>query len=70
MGSGSADSFPVRLDPELRRVVGECAAAEHKTGSDVVRKATAPLPPSRLIEQFPTGNHPITPGTNRTPTRT
>jgi len=39
MGSGPADSLPVRLDPELRRAVDERAAAEHTTASDVVRKA-------------------------------
>lgn len=39
MGSGPADSFPVRLDPELRRAVDERAAAEHTTASDVVREA-------------------------------
>ncbi len=39
MGSGPADSFPVRLDPELRRAVDERAAAEHTTASEVVREA-------------------------------
>ena len=39
MGSGPAESFPVRLDPELRRAVDERAAAEHTTASDVVREA-------------------------------
>jgi hypothetical protein len=39
MGSGPADSLPVRLDPELRRAVDERAAAEHTTASDVVREA-------------------------------
>ena len=39
MGSGPAESLPVRLDPELRRAVDERAAAEHTTASDVVREA-------------------------------
>jgi hypothetical protein len=39
MGSGPADSLPVRLDPELRRAVDERAAADHTTASDVVREA-------------------------------
>jgi hypothetical protein len=39
MGSGPADSLPVRLDPELRKAVDERAAAEHTTASDVVREA-------------------------------
>lgn len=39
MGSGPADAFPVRLDPELRKAVDERAAAEHTTASDVVREA-------------------------------
>ena len=39
MGSGPADTLPVRLDPELRRAVDERAAAEHTTASDVVRTA-------------------------------
>jgi len=39
MGSGPAESFPVRLDPELRRAVDERAADEHTTASDVVREA-------------------------------
>ena len=39
MGSGPADSLPVRLDPELRKAVDERAAAENKTASDVVREA-------------------------------
>ena len=39
MGSGPADSLPVRIDPELRRAVDERAAAEHTTASDVVREA-------------------------------
>lgn len=39
MGSGPADSFPVRLDPELRQAVDERAAAEDTTPSEVVREA-------------------------------
>ena len=39
MGSGPADTLPVRLDPELRRAVDDRAAADHTTASDVVREA-------------------------------
>jgi hypothetical protein len=39
MGSGPAESLPVRLDPELRRAVDERAAAENTTSSEVVREA-------------------------------
>lgn len=39
MGSGPADAFPVRLDPELRQALDDRAAAEHTTASDVVREA-------------------------------
>lgn len=39
MGSGPADTLPVRLDPELRRAVDDRAAAEKKTASEVVREA-------------------------------
>ena len=39
MGSGPADTLPVRLDPELREAVDQRAAAEHTTASDVVRRA-------------------------------
>jgi hypothetical protein len=39
MGSGPADTLPVRLDPELRKAVDERAAAEQTTASDVVREA-------------------------------
>lgn len=39
MGSGPADSLPVRLDPELRRALDERASAENTTASDVVREA-------------------------------
>ncbi|MBV8235953.1 MAG: ribbon-helix-helix protein, CopG family [Acidimicrobiia bacterium] len=39
MGSGPADSFPVRLDPELRKALEKRAVAESTTASDVVREA-------------------------------
>ncbi len=39
MGSGPAESLPVRLDPELRKALDERAAAENRTASDVVREA-------------------------------
>lgn len=39
MGSGPADSLPVRLDPELRQALDERAAADHTTASDIVREA-------------------------------
>jgi Ribbon-helix-helix protein, copG family len=39
MGSGPADTLPVRLDPELRKAVDERASADHTTVSDVVRDA-------------------------------
>lgn len=39
MGSAAADSFPVRLEPELRRALDERAAADETTASEVVRKA-------------------------------
>ena len=39
MGSGPADTLPVRLDPELRKAVDERAKADHTTASDVVRNA-------------------------------
>ena len=39
MGSGPADTLPVRLDPELRKAVDDRAAAEHTTASHVVREA-------------------------------
>jgi hypothetical protein len=39
MGSGPADSFPVRLDPELRKALDRRAAADKTTASDVVREA-------------------------------
>src|SRR6185437_16366193 len=34
MGSGPAETLPVRLDPELRRAVDERAAADETTASD------------------------------------
>lgn len=39
MGSGPAESLPVRLDPELRQALDERASAENTTASDVVREA-------------------------------
>jgi len=39
MGSGPAESLPVRLDPELRAAVDERAAADNTSASDVVREA-------------------------------
>lgn len=39
MGSGPADSLPVRLDPELRQALDERATADETTASDVVREA-------------------------------
>lgn len=39
MGSGPADTLPVRLDPELRKAVDERATTDHTTASDVVREA-------------------------------
>ncbi len=39
MGSGPADSVPVRLDPELRKALDDRAAADNATASDVVREA-------------------------------
>ena len=39
MGSGPADTLPVRLDPELRKAVAERAAADDTTASEVVRTA-------------------------------
>jgi hypothetical protein len=39
MGSGPAESLPVRLDPELRQALNERATAENRTTSDVVRDA-------------------------------
>ena len=39
MGSGPADAFPVRLDPDLRRALDQRAEAEHSTASEIVRQA-------------------------------
>ena len=39
MGSGPAESFPVRLDLELRNALEARATKEHTTASDVVREA-------------------------------
>jgi hypothetical protein len=39
MGSGPADSFPVRLDPELRQAVDDRAAADSTTAAEVIREA-------------------------------
>ncbi|MBW3580925.1 MAG: ribbon-helix-helix protein, CopG family [Actinobacteria bacterium] len=39
MGSGPADSVPVRLDPELRKALDDRAVADNATASDVVREA-------------------------------
>ena len=39
MGSGPAESFPVRLDPELRRALEDRAAADETTASEIVREA-------------------------------
>lgn len=39
MGSGPADTLPVRLEPELRKAVDDRAARDHTTASDIVREA-------------------------------
>ena len=39
MGSGPADTLPVRLDPELRKAVDDRAVTDRTTASDVVREA-------------------------------
>lgn len=39
MGSGPADTLPVRLEPELRKAVDDRAAKDQTTASDVVREA-------------------------------
>lgn len=39
MGSGPAESLPVRLDPELRQALDDRAAADASTASEVVREA-------------------------------
>lgn len=39
MGSGPAETLPVRLDPELRKAVDDRAFAAQTTASDVIREA-------------------------------
>lgn len=39
MGSGPADTLPVRLDSELREAVDARAKTDYATASDVVREA-------------------------------
>ena len=39
MGSGPAESFPVRLEPELRTALEQRAAKDKSTASDIVREA-------------------------------
>lgn len=39
MGSGPADTLPVRLDPELRQALDDRAAADDSTASEIVREA-------------------------------
>ncbi len=39
MGSGPAETLPVRLEPELRKAVEDRATADDTTASDVVRTA-------------------------------
>lgn len=39
MGSGPAESFPVRLDPGLRKALDQRAKINHTTASDVIREA-------------------------------
>lgn len=39
MGTGPAETLPVRLDPRLRRAVDDRAARDHTTVSEVVREA-------------------------------
>lgn len=39
MGSGPAKSFPVRLDPDLRRSLNARAAEEDKPAAEIVREA-------------------------------
>jgi len=39
MGSAPAESFPVRLEPELRQALDERAAADETTASEIVREA-------------------------------
>lgn len=39
MGSAPAESFPVRLDPELRRALDDRAATEDTPAAEIVREA-------------------------------
>jgi hypothetical protein len=39
MGSGPAETLPVRLEPELRKALNQRAEKDHTTASDVVREA-------------------------------
>jgi Ribbon-helix-helix protein, copG family len=39
MGSGPAEPFPVRLDPELRAALDHRAAHDETTASEVIRSA-------------------------------
>ena len=39
MGSAPAESFPVRLDPELRSALDDRAAADETTASQIIREA-------------------------------
>lgn len=39
MGSGPAETLPVRLDPELRKALDDRAVSEETTASHVVREA-------------------------------
>lgn len=39
MGSGPADSLPVRLDPELRKALDDRVAADDTTAADIIRAA-------------------------------
>lgn len=39
MGSAPAESFPVRLEPELRQALDERAAAEDIPAAEIVREA-------------------------------
>lgn len=38
MGSGPADAFPVRLEPELRQALDERAAQDETTASDTLQR--------------------------------
>lgn len=39
LGTGPSEIVPVRLDPQLRRALQECADKEHTTQSDLIRRA-------------------------------